>query len=263
MTLPPLTKQQQAILVLIYHHRFLSRIHIQAFLNHKNKKTINTWLPDLVTKDYLKRIYEPKSFIAKTEPAIYYLGLNGIRYLERLSAPDLKELRKRYKDSTRTTEFIQECLLLADISLSYEAKNSTAAGLYRAYTSTEVTEEISPYHFLIDIHPHLVLVGETNTHLKVSLLELIPPVSAKRTVYRRIRNYIAFYESGEWEEHADCPFPNILFVCPNLTTLISAKQYVKRLKEAEEFPQELSLWFTTIALIKQHAVTGEIWEGAR
>jgi hypothetical protein len=38
---------------------------------------------------------------------------------------------------------------------------------------------------------------------------------------------------------------------------------VKRLKEAEEFPQELSLWFTTIALIKQHAVTGEIWEGAR
>ena len=86
MTLPPITKQQQAILTLIYNYRFLNRIQIQAFLHHKNKKTINTWLPDLVEKDYLKRIYS-KGFSENTKPAIYYISTNGIQFVKTLGVP--------------------------------------------------------------------------------------------------------------------------------------------------------------------------------
>ena len=55
-----ITKKQQEIFILLYRFRFLNKIQIQAFLKHKNKKTINLWLQDLNEKQYLKRIYSKK-----------------------------------------------------------------------------------------------------------------------------------------------------------------------------------------------------------
>lgn len=45
--IPKITYKQKTILGLLYTHRFLTRIQIQTFLNHKDKKTINLWLKDL------------------------------------------------------------------------------------------------------------------------------------------------------------------------------------------------------------------------
>lgn len=75
--LPKLTKRQQAILKLLYRFRFLNRIQIQAFLGHKDPKTINLWLRDLRAKGYVEWIYSTH-FAEKTKPAIYYLTLNGV-----------------------------------------------------------------------------------------------------------------------------------------------------------------------------------------
>ncbi len=78
--LPKLTKKQQETLRLLYSFRFLNRIHIQALLRHKDPKTINLWLRDLRAKGYVEWIYS-NHFAEKTKPAIYYLGLNGVRHL--------------------------------------------------------------------------------------------------------------------------------------------------------------------------------------
>ncbi len=82
--LPKLTKKQQEILRLLYSFRFLNRIQIQAFLCHKDPKTINLWLRDLRAKGYVEWIYSTH-FAEKTKPAIYYLGLNGVRHLRTLT----------------------------------------------------------------------------------------------------------------------------------------------------------------------------------
>ena len=111
MKLPKLTKKQAEILTLLYTYRFLNRIQIQALMNHKDKKTINIWLKDLTEKNYIHRIYSTH-FLEKTKPAIYYLGINGIRQLKTCAqeavddagkvtyAPTypIEELRKRYRE---------------------------------------------------------------------------------------------------------------------------------------------------------------------
>ena len=56
--IPKITRKQREILDLIYSHRFLTRIQIQAFLKHKDKKTINLWLKDLRSKNYINWIYD-------------------------------------------------------------------------------------------------------------------------------------------------------------------------------------------------------------
>jgi hypothetical protein len=79
-----LTKKQQEILRLLYSFRFLNRIQVQAFLRHKDHKTINLWLRDLRAKGYVEWIHSTH-FAEKTKSAIYYLALNGVRYLRTLT----------------------------------------------------------------------------------------------------------------------------------------------------------------------------------
>lgn len=260
MTLPPITKQQQAILTLIYYYRFLNRIQIQAFLRHKNKKTINTWLPDLVEKDYLKRIYS-RGFSENTKPAIYYIGPNGIRFIKTLGVTG-SEVRNRYKESMRSDAFIQQQLLLAEISLSFTAKKTREAFLYCVFTETQILldDPASVFHFLGELRPNLALVSEKKKETRTYLVEVFPPTLPKYSIRKRIREYIVFSESGEWENNSDASFPIILFVCPDKPTLIYAKRYVKKLKEDEQVPDELQLWFATEEWVKAQGVMSEIWE---
>src|SRR6266704_597210 len=120
--LQKLTKKQQEILRLLYSFRFLNRIQIQSLLKHKDPKTINMWLRDLRGKGYAEWIYSTH-FAEKTKPAIYYLSLNGVRYLRTLTTNEdgevrpsypPEELRKRYKEPSRSQSFIDRCILVAD-----------------------------------------------------------------------------------------------------------------------------------------------------
>ena len=50
-------------------------------MNHKYYKRINVSLKDLREKHYVEWIYSTH-FAEKTKPAVYYLGINGIRILK-------------------------------------------------------------------------------------------------------------------------------------------------------------------------------------
>ena len=81
MKLPKLTTKQQEIIHLLYRYRYLDRIQIQTLMRHKDKRRVLAWLKDLRDKDYVEWIYST-DFIEKSKPAIYYLGINGVRYLK-------------------------------------------------------------------------------------------------------------------------------------------------------------------------------------
>ena len=135
--LPKLTKKQQEILRLLYSFRFLNRIQIQALLRHKDPKTINLWLRDLRAKGYVEWIYSTH-FAEKTKPAVYYLALNGVRYLRtvtRKSKDDdgnivelptypSEELRKRYKEPTRSQTYIDRCILIAGCAIALQKEDA-------------------------------------------------------------------------------------------------------------------------------------------
>lgn len=293
--LPKLTKKQQEILKLLYRFRFLNRIQIQAFLGHKDPKTINLWLRDLREKQYLEWIYSTH-FAEKTKPAVYYLGLNGVRWLRTLTMTDNdgnvqpaappEELRKRYKESTRSQTFIDRCLLIADCVLMLKqenVKNKAQDKRLRYYRQTEADylRDNSYYHFILEselIRPSLMFCqdkldsnGKEEETLESYILEIFDPTLPHYRIKKRLDNYVKFLDDEDynWKEETNTEkLPIILFVCPRTTDLIYAKRRTRGLiasaweykDDDEERPR---MRFTTVDKIRERGVLDSgIWEQA-
>lgn len=273
MQLPNITLKQREILKLLYSYRFLDRIQIQTLMNHKDYKRINVWLKDLREKHYVERIYS-SDFAEKTKPAVYYLGLNGIRYLKTLDAYSLEELRKRYRESSRSQTYIDRCALVADCCITL-TKQRTDTTTYYYETEADYLED-SYYHFLSEselIRPHLCFSKneyDYTSHEDVTidsyLLEIFDATLPRYRMKKRLTNYMKYFdeEDSEWEEETDNDkLPIILLVCPRTTDLIYAKRRMRGLL-AEEWEHDDEdrphIRFTTIDKLKERGVSGEIWE---
>ena len=277
-TLSKLTLKQREILKLLYRYRFLNRIQIQAMMGHKDYKTINVWLKDLRENGYAEWIYSTH-FAEKTKPAVYYLALNGIRYFKTLDSHPVEELRKRYREATRSQTYIDHCLLLADCCLSLEQAHDESDPAIQSWyfyeTEADYIEE-SYYHFLLEselMRPDLCFskevyegIGEPVSE-KSYLLEILDATLPRYRLKKRLTDYITYLDDeGEvWKETTDTArLPIILLVCPRTSDLIYAKRRTRGLlaeiwDEDEERPH---LRFTTIELLKAHGVLADIWEEA-
>jgi hypothetical protein len=280
MTLSKITTKQQDIVKLLYKHRFLNRIQIQTLMGHKDYKTINVWLKDLRENHYLEWIYDANDFANKTKPAIYHIGLNGIRYLKTLDWHSIEELRKRYRESTRSQTFIDRCLLLADCCITLEqARNEAEFPQTWYFYETEVDYlDGSYYHFLADselIRPHLCFSkekyegggGDIQTTASY-LLEVFDCTMPRYRIKKRLSNYVQYLEEGEWEDETeDNNPPTILLVCPTITDLIYAKRRTRGLianiwEYDDEERKNIHIRFATADKLKEHGVIAKIWEEA-
>lgn len=299
--LPKLTKKQQEILQLLYRFRFLNRIQIQALLGHKDRKTINLWLRDLKAKGYVEWIYSTH-FAEKTKPAVYYLALNGVRYLRTLTTKangeddevDIvplyppEELRKRYKEPTRSQTYIDRCILVADCAIALERQNTadeTEGKKLRYYSQTEADYllEWSYYHFVLDIddepiHPNLIFCqdklnkdGKEDQTIESYILEVFDPTLPRYRMKKRLGDYVKLLddEGSEWQEQTNTEkLPILLFVCPRTTDLIYAKRRTRKLVAdawywEDDDVERPRIRFTTIERLKAYGVLAkDIWEHA-
>ena len=299
--LPKITKKQQEILRLLYSFRFLNRIQIQAFLGHKDPKTINLWLRDLRAKGYVEWIYSTH-FAEKTKPAIYYLGLNGVRYLRTLTrkskdedgkavmSPSYppEELRKRYKEPTRSQTYIDRCILIAECCIALERKdteNETKGRKLRYYYQTEAAYLLdrSYYHFVLDIddeliRPNLIFcqdklnkAGKEENTVESYILEVFGPTLPRYRMKKRLGDYVKFLddEGDTWREQTDTEkLPIILFVCPRTSDLIYSKRRTRKLIAdawywEDEDAEKPHIRFTTAERLKEHGLLmKEVWEEA-
>lgn len=249
MTLPKITTKQKEILQLLYCYRFLNRIQIQSLMNHKDYKTINVWLKDLREKEYIEWIYSTH-FAEKTKPAIYYLSLNGIRYLKQLTTTEdgsvqsmypAEELKKRYRESSRSQAYIDRCVLVASCCIALLARRTKTVRYY-FQTEADYLQEASYYHFVSDselIRPTLCFCkdtyddqGKEQATLESYLLEVFDPGLPRYRLKKRLGDYIKYLddEEYEWKEQTDTDkLPVLLFVCPRTTDLIYAKRRTRGL----------------------------------
>jgi len=267
----PITQKQQEILTLLYKYRFLNRIQIQTFLNHKYHKRINDWLKDLNQKEYINRIYST-NFGENTKPAIYYIGLNGIRYLKTQDDCLLEVLQKRYRDKDRSESFIDQCILIGGIVLQLKecAQKSKKEGehelSYFVATATDIANPEYRFNFLSEIKPDLLIKSQktkkSSKRIKSScfLFLILPPTLPRYSIRKRIKDIFSLYYGGDWEATEDLSFPTIMIICPTLSTLIYAKRLTRKLLEDEDNPEDLQIQFTTIEMVKKEGITGEIWE---
>lgn len=279
--LPTITKKQTEILILLYRHRFLDRKQIQQFLGHSDKVRTSTWLKDLKSKGYIDWIYDPKDFVAKTKPAIYFLNTNGIRWLREHTNHPEAELRKRYKDSTRQPDFIGRCLLIADCAVHLEARSNdpTDAVRYDYAVSADYFDTDNDYDFLLEteaIRPDLMytkeILGEDGKPtFTTRLVELIDPTTPDYILRKKLKAYVSYLASDEWEQTKSPAIqsdelPAILIACPTLADLIKAKRYTrKQLAETwddEAAPEEVKIRFSVLHTVRTRGVTAKIWEQA-
>ncbi|MGA2910832.1 MAG: hypothetical protein ABSE04_03495 [Candidatus Microgenomates bacterium] len=260
MKLPKQTPKEQEIIRQQYTYRFLSSTQIQKFLNHKSKGKINDWLPDLVKKEYLQRIYDPSKFLEKNQPAVYHIGINGIRWLKTQDWYDPAVLQKLYRDKNRSDTFIFTCQLIADICLDLKNQTNNQMSFDWA-TESEYTDKKSTFYFtgmLSELHPHLVFTKKVNNKMSYYLMEILTTKLPAYRVRKRIRTYLEFLTECEWIGHIKVA-PEILFVCETKELLIRCKRYTKKLLiEAEE--ENVRMSFAQKDEVKKDGVTAEVWE---
>jgi len=285
MKLPKLTNKQQEIIKLLYRFRFLNRIQIQALMGHKDYKTINLWLKDLRQKQYIEWIYSTH-FAERTKPAIYYLAINGIRYLKTLKDDDgnsaylLDDLRKRYREFSRSPTYIDRCLLVANCCLTLKRESSDSGNQNtHYYYETEAEMRANGYYqFLIDselVQPDLCFSEDTyDTKTKESktmrcyLLEIFDATLPRYRIKKRLSNYVQYLDDGDWVGETDNDdLPTILLVCPRTSDLIYAKRRTRGLiadtwEYDDEGREDIHIQFATMDQLKEHGVIGDIWEEA-
>ncbi|HUD06934.1 MAG TPA: replication-relaxation family protein [Candidatus Saccharimonadales bacterium] len=288
MKLPKITNKQQDIIKLLYRYRFLNRIQIQLLMNHKDKRRTISWLKDLRDKDYVNWIYST-DFTEKSKPAIYYIGINGVRYLKTVKwdndgtlAPfyPLEEVRKCYKDNERSQTFIERSILIADCCLTLEAINATDSGVgnngtksnvsYTYLTEADYIDPDSEYYFLAEhetLRPNLLIIKQKGRTTTNYLLEVFDSTLPRYRLRYRLKAYFTYIDDGEWEYATgdDSP-PTVLLVCPNLVDLIYAKRRTKKLITGiydDEAPENIHIRFTMTEKLQEHGVTAEIWEEGR
>ncbi len=266
----PITQKQEEILTLLYKYRFLNRVQIQTFLNHKYHKRINDWLKDLNQKEYINRIYST-NFGENTKPAIYYIGLNGIRYLKLQDDCSLEVLRKFYRDKDRSESFIDQCLLVGDIALSLrkaiiQSKDEGHQLTYAFATATDLADTDYRFNFLYELNVDIFIKKQLKkktskkTTTTFFIFLIIPPTLPQYSIRKRIKDIIGLYNGYDWNEQEDQVFPEIMTICPVLSTLIYAKRLTRRLLAEEDNPEDLHIQFTTADKIQKEGVASKIWE---
>jgi hypothetical protein len=266
MNLPKLTNKQQEILQLLYKHRFLNRIQIQTLLHHKSHKTITVWLQDLREKHYVEWIYST-DFTEKSKPAIYYLGINGVRYLRTSGGYPATELRKRYYDSGRSEGFISHAKVLADICIELEQKCSENVR-YVCQTAADYALTTSEFHFLTNkdsVHPDLCYTKQEAGTEKTYLVELLDATLPRYRVKRRLKVYVDYldYNFDKWKKlSGKVERPTVLFICPSVGELLFCKRRVR--KQLLKIPESkhMHIKFETLDTVQAIGFLNLKWEEA-
>jgi len=234
--------------------------HIQQLLNHKDKRRILSWLKDLREKEYVDWHYDPTDFVNKTKPAIYYLSLNGIRYLRQTDAYPPEELRKRYKESTRKQSYIDKCLLIADCCITLKT-NSVGDVTYSFHVESDYRDPDSDSHFLDELRPAIYFTKQDSDTAKTYLLELFDSSTPRYAVKKQLSAYVDYLIYEEWREYTETDeSPIILLAFETTAELLYAKRRLRRLLEDEPEEMRTLVRLATFEKVREHGVTGRIWE---
>jgi hypothetical protein len=253
MDTPHITPKQLEILLLLYRFRFLDRIHLQQFLQHKSPRRINTWLKELTDKNIIGRKYST-SLKENTKPAVYHLATKSRLILLEKENTSEKLLKRVYREKHRSEKLISHCLLLADIFFVLTKQAKEASNTLHFFSKTDLAR----HYYLPYRRPDAyIALEDKNKQIKRYFLEIIDEGTPRFMIRSKVAQYIDYAESEKWQEETGHPFPKLLFVCPNETI----KQFLHKhiLQVLEEEALELACFLSTADQIRADS-KNIIWE---
>ncbi len=261
--LPPITKNQQSIIILIYRYRFLSRLHLQQMLNHKNPQKINLWLKDLTEKNYLIRIYSTK-FGDNTKPATYHISTNGIRYLKQQTTVDTAQSQKFYHEKYRSLLFQEHCKIVADFVCNLQAYVKKHEKTVQILTKADFTKNSDDdiQAFLQSLSPDLYYSCDVTGIAQACFIEVIDEYIPAFILQRKIRRYIHALQDNSWESLNTDKFPSITFLLPTMKKLRSLQRIITIIRnelDDEELNEALRCNLALISDMQTKSIADTIW----
>lgn len=212
-----LTAKQIEILLLLYKFRFLHTYQFQKLLSHKSSNRIKLWLKDLTEKEYIKRDYKKEAINKK--PAIYSLTIKSRELLKKRKDCNLSVLNNIYREKYRSTQFINHCMLIADIQLVLNSQIKKTETLFFATKSG-----IADYDYFPNPLPDAYIVIKKPKSTQRYLVDVIDATLPRFAIRGKIQRFIDYYHKDLWEDRTGAKFPSIIIISPNDEN----KKYTKR-----------------------------------
>lgn len=247
-----ITSKQLEILQLLYRYRFLNRIHIQRFLNHKDPKRINAWLKDLTDRNITGRKYS-RRIKENTKPAIYHLATKSHHILLNEANTDDRLLKRVYREKNRSERLVKHSLLLADIYFLLKEQADKNHQQLHFYTPVDLLK----HYYLPYKRPDAYIALETATETKRYFLEIIDEGMPRFMIRKRVAQYFEYFEEGIWIERTGYDNPSLLIVCPNETILHFLKRHISQV--LEEAADDLFCYLSLKESFREGRTSSPIW----
>jgi hypothetical protein len=231
-----LNTEQVEVLHILYTFRFASSEQIARYQAKPNAKSIQKRLKILEDQELIAKHYD-KSYKLQGKPAAYYITPAGARMLAKFGdRPDDEPLNTKqvYKQKDVSEGFIEHCKHILDVYLGLFAIHGSRLDFF---TKSDLNYEQYEYYPqpLPDAHIRL----RTSKGTRNFFLDIFEDKDPFFIMVRRIKRYLKYAESGDWEESS----PTVLLVAPNKTI---HKRLRKRIAyELKESYEEDMLFATT------------------
>lgn len=203
-----LNTEQLEILKLLNKFRYGSKELVTQYLGKKDPSYVFRRLEVLVSLGLIAKRYE-NSYRLLGKPAAYYLTPAGAKSLQESKSIDIN-MKLIYKSKTTSESFISHSLNIFGVRNQLKAKYGDTLGFF---TKTDLRRD--DFDYFPNPLPDAFL--STNKDEKRFFIEVIDESKPFFAVSKRIKEYIRYEESGEWEE-TNTDFPALLFICPTDAT---------------------------------------------
>ena len=110
---------------------------------------------------------------------------------------------------------------------------------------------------LISPHPDAYFAIESKSGIKKYFLEVFSENLRTNILRHRVKAYLTYYESDDWQDNTDKPFPEIILICPNTNTKNHLYYYISQKLDEDD---HLNFYLTTKEMIKTKGLTREVLE---
>ncbi len=251
MVLPPTTKKEKELQYQLYRFRFLTISHLQKLFHHKDPHRIKAWVTDLKEKGYIGCISDKSNV---TKPYIFHLESKSRHILKENEACNPNLLRWLYKEKTKTKNFINRNLFIADLYFFFcEQKGESTLVDY--FTQSELWM----YDYFPEPLPDAYITELAKDKVERYFLDYFDEATPSRVIRGRLQGYLKYLDEGDWSTNTDdAPFPTILFICANERMKKHIVYYGKAVLE-KSFA-DISFFVTTKDKIRFAQSNVNIWE---
>ncbi|MEP7167727.1 MAG: replication-relaxation family protein [Candidatus Woesebacteria bacterium] len=240
------------ILHFLYRFRFLTNTHLQTFLQHKYHHRISLWLSELTRQKYINKKSDSHTI---TSPAIYSLTSKARAFLKKESRDtnlNMNNLDQIWRTPKLSDQFQQHCLCIADIccSLMNLTQKTEARLLFRTKNDLSGME-----HLIQPLPDAFFSITEKSEAKKFYLLDVFDDHAPKIAYTAKLRSYREYFESNEWHDNTEAPFPNIIFICSDERSQTYVSKQIKYLLNDHS---DLCFYLSTWEEIREKGLNREV-----